>query len=409
MNGKKLLIILAFVIFVLAMAFALYWVFFKTTPPGTDNTNYGPGVIPPGGAGNAVVITNTNTAVGNERLPIENYFEGQVSEVANGGLTAVNKITDGAVAGVEMGPDGLMFYDANTNQFVSINSLGEKTFLSDKKFFGISDVTWNRKGDTAVLEYPDGRNIVYNFKTDKQVTLPAELQDFSFDRNGSEIVAEWINKDGNVDNNWLITVNADGSGMQLVEPLGDQADDVAVGFSPDNQIAALYREYIDLQRQKVLPIGLEGENFRSFEVQGAGFTSEWSPDGESLVYSVYHESTNYLPNLWVTQGESGDIGSVRVSLNLATWPDKCTFSGSSTMYCAVPRGLPRGAGLYPEIANSYNDNFYSINLNTGAKTMIANPVGDAFGYSASNLFVSDDGSTLYFTDQDGNLQSMRLN
>jgi len=222
-------------------------------------------------------------------------------------------------------------------------------------------------------------------------------------------VAEWINADGNKENNWLITVNDDGSGMQLIEPVGDQAGDVAVGFSPDNQVAALYRKYIDLQRQEVYPIGLEGENFNSFTVQGAGFTSEWSPDGESLVYSVYHENTNYMPNLWVTQGESGELGDIKVSLNLATWPDKCTFSGSSTMYCAVPKGLPRGAGLYPDIADSYNDNFYSVNLNTGAKTLIANPIGEQFGYSADNLFVSDDGHWLYFTDQSGNLQSMRLN
>jgi len=79
------------------------------------------------------------------------------------------------------------------------------------------------------------------------------------------------------------------------------------------------------------------------------------------------------------------------------------------MYCAVPKGLPRGAGLYPDIADSYNDNFYSVNLNTGAKTLIANPIGEQFGYSADNLFVSDDGHWLYFTDQSGNLQSMRLN
>ena len=409
MNVKKILILLGFVIFVLAIAFALYWVFFKTSPLDVDNVNYGPGAIPPGGEGNAIVVSNTNTAVTNERFPIENYFDREVSDIANGGLTSVTRLTDGAVTGVDVSSGSLKFYDTEANQFYTINAFGQKELLTDKKFFGVSDVVWDRKGDKAVLEYPDGRNIVYNFKTGKQVTLPAELQDFSFDTNGSQLVAEWINVDGNEENNWLVTVNDDGSGMQLVEPIGDEAADVAVGFSPDNQVAALYRKYIDLQRQEVVPIGLEGENFRSFTVQGAGFTSEWSPGGDSLVYSVYHESTNYMPNLWVTQGNSGELGNVRVSLNLATWPDKCTFSGNDTMYCAVPRGLPRGAGLYPEIADSYNDNFYTVNLSTGAKTLIANPIGEPFGYSARNLFVSDDGSTLYFTDQNGNLQSMLLN
>ena len=408
MNVKKLLIIIAFMVFVVAMALALYWVFFKGGTVGPGDANYDPGIIPPGGEGNVTVVSNVNAVI-NERLPIEDYFTGQISEVANGGFTNVNLLTDTAVSGLTTSPGGLQYYDKDKNQFFTINSLNQRELLTDKKFYNVSKVNWANSGDKAVLEYPDGRNIVYNFKTDKQVTLPAELQDFSFNHNSSKLIAEWINADGNEENNWIITVNDDGSGMQLIEPIGDEAGDVAVGFSPDNQVAALYRKYIDLQRQEVFPIGLNGENFSSFTVQGAGFTSEWSPDGESLVYSVHHESTDYLPNLWIAQGESGDLGNYRTSLNLATWPDKCTFSGSTTMYCAVPKGLPRGAGLYPEIANSYNDNFYTINLNTGAKTLIANPVGLSLGYSAHNLFVSDDGSLLYFTDQDGKLQSMRLN
>ncbi|HLD53322.1 MAG TPA: hypothetical protein VJA82_08460, partial [Sediminibacterium sp.] len=139
------------------------------------------------------------------------------------------------------------------------------------------------------------------------------------------------------------------------------------------------------------------------------FTSSWSPEGNSLLYSVYSETTDYLPNLWVTNGQTSRLGDLKVSLNLATWPDKCTFSGENSLYCAVPQGLPRGAGLYPEIANSYPDNFYRVDLSTGAKTLIASPVGDLGGYTAYNLFVSDDGQFLYFTDQDsGLLQSIRL-
>ena len=151
------------------------------------------------------------------------------------------------------------------------------------------------------------------------------------------------------------------------------------------------------------------ENFKSFKVSGAGFTSEWSPKGTSLLYSVYSESTNYNPNLWVTKGNTSELGDIKVSLNISTWPDKCTFVGENSLYCAVPQGLPRGAGLYPEIANDYLDNFYQINLNSGIKTLLASPVGIEGGYSANNLFVSPDGSILYFTDiNSGTLQSIRL-
>ena len=74
----------------------------------------------------------------------------------------------------------------------------------------------------------------------------------------------------------------------------------------------------------------------------------------------------------------------------------------------MPQGLPRGAGLYPEIADRYPDNFYYINLNSGSKNLIASPVGESGSYTAHNLFVSNDQSILYFTDQNGNLQSIKL-
>ena len=111
----------------------------------------------------------------------------------------------------------------------------------------------------------------------------------------------------------------------------------------------------------------------------------------------------------MTKGQTTELGDLKVSLNLSTWPDKCSFAGEGSLYCAVPQGLPRGAGLYPEIADSYTDNFYHVDLNTGTKTLIATPVGETGGYTAYNLFVSDDGSLLYFIDNaTGRLQSIRL-
>jgi sugar lactone lactonase YvrE len=79
------------------------------------------------------------------------------------------------------------------------------------------------------------------------------------------------------------------------------------------------------------------------------------------------------------------------------------------MFCAVPQGLPRGAGIYPEIAYQYPDNFYRVDLNSGVKTLLASPVGSEGAYSGYNLTVSADGTILYFTDRNsGTLQSIRL-
>lgn len=399
------MVLLGFVAFVLLIAFALYWVFFKNPAlPGRegDNTN-GSGGLPNIGVGNISVISTSTPDISN--LPWEE-LQDRVSPVANGGLTVVNKVAEGDIKGLSSTGSGTKFYNADAQQFYKIGTDGKVELLADKKFYNVDKVNWSNKGDKVVLEYPDGSNILYNFDTGKQVTLPTELQDFSFDRSGTGLAAEWIDASGNEENNWLVAISEDGANIDLIEPIGDEAADTQVGFSPDNQIAALYRSYADLQRQEIYPIGLHGENFNSFVVQGAGFTSDWSPSGQSLIYSVYNKESDYLPTMWVTQGNTNTLGQIKVSLNLNTWPDKCTFSGEQTLYCAVPRGLPRGAGLYPEVAADYNDTFYRVDLNSGVQTLIADPVGDSLGYNAHNLFVS--GNVLYFTDQEGNLQSINL-
>ena len=56
-----------------------------------------------------------------------------------------------------------------------------------------------------------------------------------------------------------------------------------------------------------------------------------------------------------------------------------------------------------------NNILKSIDLNTGIKTLVASPVGPNGSYTAHNLFLSSDGSILYFTDKiTGELQSIRL-
>ena len=405
MNIKKILQVVGFIIFVFLIAFALYWVFFRSETIDDGNINFVGGDIPGIGPGNLTVINDNTNEI--DPLPWQQYVQNQVSEVANGGLTEVTKLTDSRVNGVFAGQVGLQFYDEEQQQFFYIDDNGDLVSLSNEKFYGVDNVTWANNGNKAILEYPDGTNILYNFATGKQVTLPPELEDFSFNSGGNQIVAKFIGQ--HEDDNWLVGANDDGSGLFLIEPLGDQSHTTQMGFSPDNQVAALHEKYIDAQRQEVYPIGLNGENFKSFIVNGAGFTSEWSPEGNALLYSVYSEATNYTPNLWVTKGRTNELGDLKVSLNVATWPDKCTFSGESNMYCAVPQGLPRGAGFYPEIADEYNDNFYQIDLNTGIKTLLASPVGPNGSYTAHNLFLSSDGSILYFTDKiTGELQSIRL-
>ena len=130
-------------------------------------------------------------------------------------------------------------------------------------------------------------------------------------------------------------------------------------------------------------------------IEGRGFQYLWAPNEGRLLYSVYSNNTDSKPSLWIANAEGDNIGSGRKNLNVATWADKCVFANDTDVYCAVPKQLDAGAGMFPEMAKATEDELYKIDTRTGLKKLIAIPDGN---YSMSNLIISDNGYYLYFTN-----------
>jgi hypothetical protein len=288
----------------------------------------------------------------------------------------------------------VQMYDTATNKFYRIDKNGDAQEMSDKLFYNVEKVTWSPAKDRAIIEYPDGANIIYDFTAQKQMTLPSHWQDFDYSDNGRQIVMKSIGLDP--DNRWLAVANEDGSNVRAVEELGDKDETVYPSWSPNSQMIAMFTEGIDFNRQEVYFVGLNHENFKSTVVEGRGFQPKWSTDGDQLMYSVYSSDNDMKPTLWVVNASGDDIGSGRKKLNIDTWADKCVFNSDKEIYCGVPESLEAGAGIFPELANNTKDLLYKINTETGVKKLIAVPDGD---YAMSNLIVSENGYYLYFTDE----------
>lgn len=292
----------------------------------------------------------------------------------------------------------IRYYNTNDGKFYTLTSDGQIKSLSDQTFYNVSKVTWAGNNDKAVLEYPDSSKIIYDFAKQKQTTLPKHWEEFSFSNDGTQIAAKSMGL--SPENRWLVTVNDDGSGTTLVEPMGDNADKVQVDWSPSRQTVAFSQtgDPIGGERREVLFVGLHGENFKAATVEGLGFQPNWSPTGQKLLYSVYSSLSDYKPELWITDSYGDSIGNNRQDIKLNTWANKCTFADDSTLFCAVPRDLPQGAGILPEVAASNVDDMYKIDLKTGLKTNIALG-GD---YNVQNISYDKTKNKLYFTDASQN-------
>jgi hypothetical protein len=331
-----------------------------------------------------------------------------VSDKALGGLTVAKTVIDKVVQDIVPVQDGKSFnyYDKRDDKFYRLLANGTVEELSDKQFFNVEKATWSPTADKAILEYPDGSNIYYDFSQNKQATLPAQMTEFNFSTSGENLGFKWESKFPNDD--WLGVAKPDGTDIKFVEPMNNAASDVQVAWSSNNQIIAFYREGAGQNKSEIYFIGQNGENFKSLIVNGRAFEGQWLDDGKNVLYQIYNDASGSRPSLWLTRADGNNVGMNNNSLGIQTWLDKCAVSGASA-YCAVPEYLPEGAAYVPEIADDIPDQFYKIDLSTGAKTLLAKPVGDKSQYSASQVMVSSDNSILYFVDKTtGKLYSINL-
>lgn len=415
---KKTLIIIAFILVVLLIGFLLYYLFFSkvlpTTPPpsnlnelplingfpGIENIN---GVIIP--PTNQPPVTNVNALP-----PIEqpSITPGPIiSDVATGGLTSYTVLEANAVYSPTVAVNGsdLVYLD-RTDDFIYrlIPESGTKQKFSEQTFNNVQNIVWSSTMDKAILEYPDGGNIIFDFKTNKSTTLPSQWKDFDFSPDGNKLVFKNMMLDP--EDRYISIADTNGGNYKEIESLGEEDEDVYITWAPNNQYIALYREGMDASRSEIYAIGLNNENYVSIRVEGRNPSYIWSPSGNLMLYSVFNSRSDFKPLLWYVNTDPANLGTGRRSLALNTWADKCVFGSETIVYCAVPRTMEVGAGYLPSLSDNVPDDFYRLNLLSGNITMIAQPL---FNTTVSKLMVSGDQSTLYWLEKGtGELKELKL-
>lgn len=402
MDKKKIIYITIFVAVTILLGWAIYKVFFapkptpvsgpgRVAPDGTVFPSIGEGTLPSGETPTTLPTPGIRPGIGAQ----PGTGVGVVPTGAGVPQPVVQQLVDAEISGIGKAKGGgAKFYNKQDGKFYKVDKNGNIVAMSDKQFFNVQKVTWSPAKEETIIEYPDGANIYYNFDSKKQVTLPKHWEAFSFAPQGDRIASKSVSLAP--ENRWLISSNPDGSQIKLIEPMGENQNQVIVDWSPNQQIVALSKTGQSLgdDRLELLFVGQNKENFKSAIVEGRGLETQWSPQGKKLLHSVYNARNEFKPELWIVQGEGDEIGANRRLLNVSTWAHKCTMTDERFAFCGVPDELEAGAGFVPELANTVSDTLYKIDTATGLKTQI--PL-EGF-HTIESIFASDDGQTLYFTD-----------
>lgn len=398
-NFRKILIAAGIVVAAIGIGFGIYITFFaapKAAPPIVEAPPAGPA-----GAGLPAAGLGAPGPPAAGEAPSPGLPVAKTIKTANLTFTEAKNIT---VSG-----DGMsaQYYDSETGLFYKINPDGSLSPLSKKTFFQVEKATWSADADKAVLEYPDGSNIVYDFGTGVQKTLPKHWTDFKFTEGGEKIVAKSLGSDPA--SQWLVITDASGANTKIISSLGENADLIDIAPSPDGQIVGFSKTgdpTTGAGYQEVYLIGANNENLRSLRVSGLNFQGAWSKEGDRILYNVSDVTSDLKPALYAVDGTGNNVGKNPIKINLNTWVDKCAIISGYKAYCAVPSNLDVGAGLNPAVALQSDDSFYFVDLKTGATSFIGAP---DTSYSVSQISVSSDENYIYFTDRaTGALHQMKI-
>jgi len=342
---------------------------------------------------------------GDRAVGEEDEVEGLPSAIATGAETFTQQLTSSAVVSPTMiDGTGIAFYNPIDGRFYTIDESGELVAMSLAQFPDAETVVFADTADVVAIEFPDGSNIIYDFETETQTTLPSHWEEFDFSSDGEEVASKSITSDPM--QNSLVVTSTDGSKTQVLTPLGTNDDKVTVNWSTNNNVVGFSEtggSSLGFGRYEIYIIGSDGEESGNLIIEGGGFSALWSPTSSTILYSAAWTANNDRPSLWIVDG-TGDIGSNRENLGVETWVEKCTFKSDSTIICAVPNSVTNGSGLDHRLIDS-DDSLYEININTGFISLLGFP---ALDMQMSNLYISDDDSVLYFTDEYGRLNYMRL-
>ncbi len=403
-RAKFILRIALFIGVTILIAIALYFVFFRAPAPEVATT---PGEVGAGGALPSAGTGAPGTTPGGTTPGGVTPTKLPPSEIAKGGETFTTLLTNTSIQSPTATTNGTMaYYDPADGKFYTIDANGNVVAMSQVSFPKADNVTFDAGATAAVIEFPDGSNVVYDFTTAQQITLPSHWQDFSFSGNGDQIAAKSIGIDES--NRALVITNTDGTQTKVLTALGANDDKVTVSVSPSDNVLGFSDTGTSSSgsfgRHEMYLIGPDGSAAGMLIVDGTSFKNIWAPDGKNLLYSVADPNNLYKAVLWYADSQGDRNGVARRKMGISTTVDKCTFTTNTTAYCAVPREMPPGGGSNSSTISAFDD-LYKLNITTGNATLVATPAADTKMFSPS---VSSDGANFFYTDSSGRLNVIRL-
>jgi Tol biopolymer transport system component len=241
----------------------------------------------------------------------------------------------------------------------------------------------------------------YNYASSQSALLNEKIGYIAFSPDSKKIAYQFSDPASEQSN--ISVANPDGTNWKNI--FKTRLDGLIVEW-PNKEKISLRLPVSGLAQGMLYTINPETGDFTKILSDIFGLNIKWSPKADKILFSST-DSNGKNPHLILAD----EKGINTKDLKLGGLVDKCVWSNDDrTIFCALPQEISENA-TWPD--NYYkglvilDDDFYKINLETGAKTKIAGSSDEA-GYDAQELFLSPKEDYLFFINRrDGLLWSLK--
>jgi len=335
----------------------------------------------------------TAQAPANNQQPValKNNTEEPIAAVSDEGVIAPTLVPEG---------NAIKYYSASTGKVFQIDMHGNsKKTIAEKELIGIVDAFWSPDKTKVITKFKaangNSKFYLYDYATNEATPLKDNIDQISWNGNSNKIFYKYF--DAGTKKRTLSVSEPNGSDWKDLSAVDFR--DISISQIPKSGLVSFWNRPDSYAATNLDIIPLAGGDMKTVlkDIYGADYL--WNNEGtDALISYVTQKGGNQL-QLATVNSNGGEF----TNLNIPTFASKCVWSkNDKIVYYALPGSIP-SSGVMP---NDYNDGkftttdtFWKMNMATGEKTRIISLDKMEGAYDATELFLNNDESILFFVNK----------
>lgn len=339
---------------------------------------------------NVATISNGTKIVQESVLPKNNRSNNKISPLLTDSILSASAYNR-----------SLYFYSLDEKSFrkSTLDGKEKETLLSDLPG-DPTRIVWNTSHEKALvlLKKTNGEQLWHtvDLATRSLIPLKPEISRISWDNTGTKIFYQYT--DPRTGERTLNSADPDGSNWKTILPLGTK--DFFMAPIPGGISISYWNRPSAREKGSISSVSLTGGASKIIlhDIYGGDFL--WAPVGNHLLSQSTDPADPGKINLSLTNESGGELQSLdqaRTLINKATWA-----KNGKTIFYALPSPFPESTVLpndYFEKNLHSQDSFWKLNTETKKAERLVELKDITEAYDATDLFLSPNEDTLYFTDR----------